>query len=101
MKPTPPSGSISIRIADCEYYVTCSEGEREGLLRAAQFLDNQIKQVQTTDRSMSVERSAVMVALNLADQLINKNKASVALDDATGRISELSEKIDEVLSKNI
>ncbi len=98
MKPAPPENSIKIRIANEEYYVTCSEQEQIGLLKAAHMLDSEIRSRQQSDRSMSAERGAVMVALNMADELLALRESKDA-GDTEPRIKAISEKIDQTLRK--
>ncbi len=100
MKPTPPEDSVKVRIANEEFYVSCPEEEQVGLLKAAHYLDNEIKTVQKSGRSMSIEHSAIIVALNLVDEMIviRENGASV---DQSPRIEALSEKIDAFLNKMV
>ena len=99
MKPTPPQDSVRIRIADADYYVSCLEDQRHGLEEAARYLDSRIRSVQQSDRSMTVERSAIIVALNLVDELNTLHEQFGTERNISTRVHSLSEKIDELLRK--
>ena len=97
MKPAPPTDSIRIRIADADYYVSCSQDQQDGLEQAARYLDDRIRAVRQSDRTMTVESSAVVVALNLVDELNTMRKQLGMQENISSRAHALSEKIDELL----
>ena len=99
MKPTPPTNSVQIRIADADYFVSCSEDQREGLQEAAQYLDDRIRAIRQSDRTMTVESSAIIVALNLVDELYTIRDQYSMQENTSARVHGLSEKIDELLRK--
>ena len=99
MKPTPPNDSIRIRIADADYYVSCPEDQQDGLEEAARYLDNRIRDVREGDRTMTVERGAIVVALNLVDEINTMRKRYGIPENISARVHSLSEKIDELLRK--
>ncbi|HHW4679234.1 MAG TPA: cell division protein ZapA [Xylella sp.] len=60
---------VSIRILDREYTVGASLEERKGLIAAAQMLDAHMREIRGSNRMASIDRIAVLAALNLAHEL--------------------------------
>ena len=56
---------VTIKVLDKEYTVACPPEEKEGLLRAAQALNQRMRQVRDSGKVMGAERMAVMTALNV------------------------------------
>jgi cell division protein ZapA len=60
---------VSIRILDREYTVGVGIEERKGLISAAQLLDAHMREIRSSNRMASIDRIAVLAALNLAHEL--------------------------------
>lgn len=67
---------VSVRILDREFKVMCQPGERRGLMEAALFLDAQMREIREAGKLSSMEKIAVMCALNLADELVKLRQES-------------------------
>jgi cell division protein ZapA len=63
------SEPVNLRILDREYLVACPAEERDSLLSAAQLVDSRLRDVRNAHRSATLDRWAVLVALNLANEL--------------------------------
>lgn len=61
---------VTVRILDREYQVMCTPDERRGLIDAALYLDGQMRQIRDSGKLTSMEKIAVMCALNLSDELL-------------------------------
>ncbi|HEY7906339.1 MAG TPA: cell division protein ZapA [Wenzhouxiangella sp.] len=57
---------VTVRILDREYRVMCSDDERRALVEAALSLDEQMRGIRDSGKVTSLEKIAVMCALNLA-----------------------------------
>ncbi len=69
--------TVQVRILDKEYQVQCPPEEKAGLLQSAQALDERMREVRKSGNVIGLERTAVMVALNLAYDLLKaESKAS-------------------------
>lgn len=66
-----------VRILDREYQVVCAPGERKGLMEAALYLDAQMREVRESGKLSSMEKIAVMCALNFSDELLKLRQQSV------------------------
>lgn len=71
--------TVQVRILYKEYQVQCPPEEKAGLLQSAQALDERMREVRKSGNVIGLERTAVMVALNLAYDLLKaESKASVS-----------------------
>ena len=67
---TDKSKALDVHIMGRSYKVTCPDEERESLLQAVAYLDQKMGEIKSSGRVASVERIAVMAALNIAHELL-------------------------------
>ncbi len=67
---------VTVRIADKEYKISCPEGEHESLLASARRVSSDIKTMRENSKALGSEKIAVIVALNIAHELINTESSS-------------------------
>ena len=67
---TDKAKSLDVNIMGRSYKVTCPDEEREALLQAVAYLDQKMGEIKSGGRVASVERIAVMAALNIAHELL-------------------------------
>lgn len=90
---------VTVRILDREYQVVCAPGERKGLMEAALYLDAQMREVRESGKLSSVEKIAVMCALNFTDELLKLRQQSVDRGEQVDqRILDLAQQLDAVES---
>ncbi|GAB2180801.1 cell division protein ZapA [Denitratisoma sp. agr-D3] len=93
--------SLDIRIQGKDYRVSCPPEEREALESAVKLLDARMEEVADKTRS-SGEKLAVMVALNLAHELLSAQGGTPLprLDEEVPRrrIKAIEAKLDAVLT---
>lgn len=90
------SEMVTVRILDREYQVMCAPGERKGLVEAALYLDAQMREVRKSGKLSSVEKIAVMCALNFSDELLKLRQQSVDRSEQVDqRILELAQRLGE------
>ena len=90
---------ISVTILDKEYRVACGPDERDSLLESARLVDERMREVRNTGRVIGTERIAVMVALNIAHELLEfKHHKSDDAQSISRRIQNLQEKIELALN---
>lgn len=88
---------VSVRILDREFKVMCTPSERRGLMEAALFLDSQMREIRESGKLTSMEKIAVMCALNLADELLKARQENTERrDQVDQRVIELARKLTEV-----
>lgn len=61
---------IDVNILDREFRVACSPGERAELLDSVSYLDQKMREIRDAGKIASVERIAIMAALNIAHELL-------------------------------
>lgn len=99
MNEVPDHQGVNVVIGGREYFVSCPDSERGNLLKAAQYLNADIEEIQQSNRSLNFEKCVVMVALNLAADLIQQSATQDSQKDAT--IAKLVQKIDTVLNEGL
>lgn len=90
---------IAIKILGKDYRIACSEEEQEGLIRSAQELDEQMREIRDTANVNGTDRIAVMAALNLAHEIHQlQGKETVSpRTNITEKLVNLRHKIENVL----
>lgn len=86
--------NLEVKILEKGYIVACPEDKRHDLETAASYLDEKMREIRSTGKVHGTERIAVMAALNITYELLEKN--NIELGD-NKILSELSEKLDLVL----
>lgn len=86
------SQAVTVRILGKDYHVMCPVSERANLERAAEYLDNKMRDIRSSGKVIGTERIAVMAALNITYELHNKQQ-----DTAQG--SENSEQVMQLLMR--
>jgi cell division protein ZapA len=103
------SKTIEIKLLGKDYRVACEPAEREALQAAVAFLDEKFKEAgdkATNSARSSGERLAVMMALNLAHELLaaKNTPANVAMalesESVQRRINFIEAKLDESLAQH-
>lgn len=95
--------TLDIAVLGREYKVACKEHERDELVKAVSFLDQRMREIRGTGKVASVERIAVMAALNFANELLRERSARAlepaAIDEASARrkINAMQKAIDQAL----
>jgi len=80
-----------------EFAVACEPEEKQTLLEATRFLDEQIEIVQSQGKIVGNERIAIMVAINLASELLDLRKHQSSSQQLNTDIEQLGEKIDRAI----
>lgn len=96
--PQDTHNSVSVQILGKEYRVGCPEGEEDNLRNAARHLDKQMSEVKSSGNIIGTEKIAVMVALNLANDLLLLDKVQdQKLARTAQKIEFLTKKVEQVL----
>lgn len=61
---------LSVSILGKQFMVACPEDERNSLVAAAKYLDQQMRGIQKSGKVLGAERCAIMAALNIAHELL-------------------------------
>lgn len=97
---------VSVRIMEKEYVISCPYEERTALLDTAEFLNNRMREIRDSGKVVGLDRIAVMVALNLANELLRLKSQDSKLEkleklesDASGRVRALRERVESAIEK--
>ena len=95
------SDNVSVSILDREYLVACPPGEQEALHAAARLLDSRLRELRQHSRSATLERLAIMAALNLAhEQQQHKSRADTVSGSVGQDIARMIQRLDTVLAES-
>lgn len=87
--------TVQVNILDKEYLVACPEEQRDELELAAKHLDRKMREIRTSGKVFGTERIAVMAALNITHELLQKSAFS---NDSAETLNRMHEKLDKALS---
>lgn len=92
------TSSLDVSILDREFRVACPEDEREELQEAVAYLDKKMREIRDTGKIASVERIAIMAALNIAHELLTTRVGGgFDLADLKRRMQAMQATIDATL----
>jgi len=92
--------TLDVKILDRELRIACPEEERGELLDAVAYLDKKMREIHESGKIASVERIALMAALNITHELLGmKIGRGVDLADFTRRMNAMQTAIDEALAE--
>lgn len=92
------SEAVNLQILDREYLVGCADDERDSLIDAARLLDAKMREVRSDNRMASIDRIAILAALDIAHELQQANRNHAARDrDLESAIVRLTHRLDVLL----
>ena len=96
----PEQARVSVRILEKEYFISCPYEERSALLDSAEFLNSRMREIRDSGKVVGLDRIAVMVALNLANELLQiKNRDERLETETVGRVRSLRERVETTLEQ--
>lgn len=91
--------AVAVQILDREYRIACEPTEREALLRAAANLDQRMRQLKQDNRTLTLERVAVLAALTIAAESLSTQQNAAQLSGQIDQeLKRLNARLDAVLS---
>ncbi len=92
------TSSLDVTILDREFRVACPDDERAELLDAVAYLDKKMREIRDAGKIASVERIAIMAALNIAHELLTtKVGGGFDLAEVKRRMQAMQATIDATL----
>ncbi len=92
------TSSLDVTILDRELRVACPDDERAELLDAVAYLDKKMREIRDAGKIASVERIAIMAALNIAHELLTtKVGGGFDLAEVKRRMQAMQATIDATL----
>ena len=91
--------TLEVKILDRELRIACPEEERGELLDAVAYLDKRMREIRDAGKIASVERIALMAALNITHELLGmKVGRGIDLSDFKRRMNAMQVAIDQALA---
>lgn len=91
--------TLEVNIFGRSYRVACEDSEREALLQAVAYVDGKMNEVRKSGKVSGSERIAVMVALNVAHELLaTKTGAGIDLGQLKRRIAAIESTVETALA---
>ena len=103
--------AVKIHILGKEIQVGCSAGDESDLEKAAKYVDASMRESRNRNKTLPVEKIAIVTAINLANELIktelntekhnklsNGNQDSNYHKDLNEKLQALNRKIDDIIS---
>jgi len=89
---------VSIRILEKEYQVACPANEKAALMESADMLNQKMREIRDSGKVVGLDRVAVMAALNMANELLQRTGEDRELKDIVGlRVKAMRERLDSAL----
>lgn len=93
------TNTLDITILDREFRVACPAEERAELLDAVSYLDKNMREIKEAGKITSVERIAIMAALNITHELLTMRLGNgFDMSDFKRRMESMQAAIDTVLA---
>lgn len=90
------SSTAKVSILDKDYLVACPESEQEALITSARYLDKKMREIRSGGKIHGLDRIAVMAALNITHEFLQKNQVHSQSKDIAVR---LATRVDQVLQE--
>lgn len=92
---------ITVQIMGRDYQIACPDEEIDSLRRAARYLEEQMVYARDVGKVLSIDRIAVIAALNIAHQFINlERNNSNNMQTLQQRLIDLQGKVEVALSQH-
>ena len=92
--------TLDVKILDKELRIACPEEEKDELLDAVAYLDRRMREIRDAGKIASVERIALMAALNITHELLTTRLGKgVDLADFRRRMESMQTAIDAALAE--
>tara|TARA_B100000029_G_C17292589_1_gene857542 strand:- start:176 stop:487 length:312 start_codon:yes stop_codon:yes gene_type:complete len=90
--------TVTVRIIDKEYQVSCQPDEVQALKKSANYVDEKMREFKENSTVLGLDRLAIMVALNIANDFISEvQKAESVKSTQDENLKALSGKLEQAL----
>ena len=91
--------TISVKILDKDYQVSCPVDEVDALTASARYLDEQMAEIRESGKVIGSDRIAVIAALNIANEFLNNRESLEVTQDLLGdSLNELTKRVSQALA---
>jgi len=92
------STGVRVMILDREYQVACADEQKEGLLSAASYLDEKMREMRNRSLNIGTDKLAVVTALNIAYEMLALQPVQSSLEQLRLKVVDLSNSVDSALA---
>lgn len=89
--------TVAVTILDKEYLVASLQEEKDELEQSARYLDGKMREIRSSGRVFGTERIAVMAALNIAHELLQRSGMP---ESAETTLREIDRRVSDALQAN-
>lgn len=90
---------IAVKVLDRTYKIKCRPEQAQELQESARYLDEQMKKIMQSSNINSVDRVAIVAALNICHELmLMKKQKNDVIESMHKRIADLHQRIQNFLS---
>ena len=90
--------TVTVRILDKEYQVSCQPDEVQALKKSANYVDEKMREFKENSAVLGLDRLAVMVALNIANDFISETQKVESVQSTQDEnLKALSGKLEQAL----
>jgi cell division protein ZapA len=94
------SKTLNISILDQEFRVACEPDQRAELLEAVAYLDKKMREIRDAGKTASVERIAIMAALNISHEfLTTRLGGGFDVGEFKRRVGAMQTSIEKILAE--
>jgi cell division protein ZapA len=94
------NNALNVKILDREFRVACPPDEKAELLDAVTYLDQKMREIRDAGKIASIERIAIMAALNITHELLTMRMGGgFDLGDFKRRMQTMQAAIDGALAE--
>ena len=87
--------AVEVKILDKEFLIACPQEEKEGLLQAADYLSDKMREIKSSGKVIGTDRIAIMAALNITHEMLQNRSIDNPNNSKTlERIQKISKQID-------
>jgi cell division protein ZapA len=92
---------VTIQILDKEYLIACPPEERPALVESAALLNERLREIRETGKVIGIERTLVMAALNMANDLTRLKARDQHLEGQVSvRVRHLRERVEKAVARS-
>ncbi len=93
---------VAISILDREFLIACTPEEKPGLLAAARYLDERMREMRGAARNATFDRIAVLAALNISHELLSlRQRESADSARLADRLQALHAKLERAFAGSL
>ena len=92
--------TVTVKILDKDYEVSCGHDEVDDLVRAARSLSVRMRDIRRTGKVVGLDRIAVMAALNYAHEYLQmKERLARMMSDTDEKAGRMAQRVTSALAE--